>query len=288
MIFAVSRPRPVAALALLASCSPASDEPRTVTISSAAAAKPATSFVGTIRLLERTYVLGIRTTAYVTLTFDGPRLRREVRPGGFADSTERYGLLADLRTDSVTYYVQDATLNAHCRLASPDYRARVAANEPILASLDRKPYSTIFAPLPPATPALHPPAPAALGQLTDCRAVLFLLPDQSRCEAFYSEQVRVPTAALAYIEHHAPAALPSLALAVHYTPPPRPTGGLLDRLHQGLKDSFAQQTEFDSFDHSVAPRAFELPAGSRAAGSAADLEETLRAASGSSHRHHHH
>jgi hypothetical protein len=231
-------------------------------------------------------VLGIRSTDYVTLTFDGPRLRREVRPGGFADSTERYGVIADLRTDSVTYYVQDATHNAHCRLARASYLASVAANEPIFTSLDRKPYSTIFEPLPPGSPALRSTALAgpALRRLSSYQAVLFLLPDHGRCDAFYSEQVRVPKAALAYIEHHAPAALPSLALAVHYTPPPQAkAAGLLDRLHQQLNNAFSEDTEFESFDSSVADDAFDLPPGSTG-----NLEANVQAETHSSHHHHHH
>ena len=163
---------PAVAMSLvLAGCSSTTDNSTAVTSAQspprAAAAKP---FVGTIQLLEHRYLLGIRSTDYVVLTFDGPRLRREVRPGGFADSTERYGILADLRTDSVTYYVQDGTRNAHYRLAHPDYLARVAANEPILTSLILKPYSTIFAPPAPrlARPALNRagrPGPALPSQL---------------------------------------------------------------------------------------------------------------------------
>jgi hypothetical protein len=277
---------PAVALGLfLAGCSSTTDEPAVVTSVPPPRAAATQPFVGTVRLLEHRYLLGIRRTDYVTLTFDGPRLRREVRPGGFADSTERYGILADLRTDSVTYYVQDATRNAHYHLARPDYLARVAANEPLLTSLDLKPYSTIFAPLPPGSPALHSSALAgpSLSRLASYRAALFLLPDRSRCDAFYSEQVRVPRAALAYIEHHAPAALPSLALAVHYTPPPQATAaGLLDRLHQRLTDSFAQDTEFDSFAPTVAAHAFALPTGSTN-----DLATAAEAETHSSGHHHH-
>jgi hypothetical protein len=278
--------RPTLALGLLlAGCSSAPEEAATVTAAQVPRPAATQPFVGTIRLLEHHYVLGIRSTDYVVLTFDGPRLRREVRPGGFADSTNRYGILADLRTDSVTYYVQDATRNAHSRLARPDYLARVAANEPILTSLDLRPYSTIFAPLPPGSPAVHSTALAGPGlrRLTSYRAALFLLPDRSRCDAFYSEQVRVPRAALAYIEHHAPAALPSLALAVHYTPPPQATAGLLDRLHQHLSSSFSHDTEFDSFAPTVPARAFDLPTGS-----ANDLATNLGADTHSAHHHHHH
>jgi len=269
---------------LLAGCSPAADEPST-TARPPVAATPR-PFVGTIRLVEHRYVLGIRRTDYVTLTFDGPRLRREVRPGSFADSTERYGIIADLRTDSVTYYVQDAARNAHYRLARPDYLARVSANGPLFTALDRKPYSTIFEPVPPGSPAVRSTAlaGAALRRLSSYQAVLFLLPDGTRCDAFYSEQVRVPKAALAYIEHHAPAALPSLALVVHYTPPPQAkAAGLLDRLHQQLNNAFSQDTDFDSFDPTVSADAFDLPAGSTNT-----LEEAMRSETNSSHHHHHH
>lgn len=280
-----ARPTAVALGLFLAGCSSRADESTAVASAQpprAAAAKP---FVGTIQLLEHHYVLGIRSTDYVVLTFDGPQLRREVRPGGFADSTERYGILADLRTDSVTYYVRDATRNAHYRLARPDYLARVAANEPVLTNLNLKPYSTIFAPLPPGAPALRSTALAgpSLRRLASYQAAFFLLPDRSRCDAFYSEQVRVPRAALAYIEHHAPAALPSLALAVHYTPPPQAnSAGLLDRLHQHLNDSFSQDTEFDSFSPTVQARAFDLPTSSTN-----DLATSVEAETHSS-RHHHH
>lgn len=271
---------------LLVGCSPTTDESATITSAQPPRAAATAPFVGTIRLLEHHYLLGIRNTDYVTLTFNGPQLRREVRPGGFADSTSRYGIIADLRTDSVTYYVQDASRNAHYRLARPDYLARVAANEPIFTSLDLKPYSTIFAPLPPGSPALHSTALAgpSLSRLTSYRAALFLLPDRSRCDAFYSEQVRVPRAALTYIEHHAPAALPSLALAVHYTPPPQAkASGLLDRLHQHLNNSFSQDTEFDSSSPTVSDHAFDLPANSTN-----DLATTVEADAHSSRHHHHH
>lgn len=269
----------------LAGCSSSTDESAVVTSAQPPRTAAMQSFVGTIRLLEHHYVLGIRSTDHVVLTFDGPQLRREVRPGGFADSTSRYGIIADLRTDSVTYYVQDATRNAHYRLARPSYLASVAANEPILTSLNLKPYSTIFAPLPPGSPALHSTALAGPGlrRLTSYRAAFFLLPDRSRCDAFYSEQVRVPRAALAYIEHHAPVALPSLALAVHYTAPPQAnSAGLLDRLHQHLNNSFSQDTEFDSFAPTVPDHAFDLPPGSTN-----DLATTVEAETHSS-RHHHH
>ncbi|MBO2008141.1 hypothetical protein [Hymenobacter negativus] len=287
MTFPLSHHLPAVALlgVLLTGCSPTPDKPAatTATRPAKAAEKP---FVGTIRLVEHRYVLGIRSTDYVTLTFDGPRLRREVRPGGFADSTERYGLIADLRTDSVTYYVQDAQLNAHCRLARASYLASVAANAPLFTALDRKPYSTIFEPLPPGSPALRSAAVAgpALRRLSSYQAVLFLLPDHGRCDVFYSEQVRVPKAALAYIEHHAPAALPSLALAVHYTPPPQSNAaGLLDRLHQRLNNAFSEDTDFDSFDPNASADSFDLPSGSTN-----NLEETMSAETHSSHHHHHH
>ena len=276
---------PAVALGLvIAGCSSTTEESATVTSAQMPRAAATQPFVGTIRLLEHHYVLGIRSTDYVVLTFDGPRLRREVHPGGFADSTSRYGILADLRADSVTYYVQDATRNAYYRLARPDYLDRVAANEPILTSLALKPYSTIFAPLPPGSPAVHSTALAGPGlrRLTSYQAALFLLPDRSRCDAFYSEQVRVPQAALAYIEHHAPTALPSLALAVRYTPPHQATAGLLDRLHQHLNDSFSQDTEFDSFAPIVPAHAFALPTGSTN-----DLATAVEADTHSS-RHHHH
>jgi len=287
MPFRSSHCLPTVALSLLlASCSSTPDEPAANTATARPAKAAEKPFVGTIRLVEHRYVLGIRSTDYVTLTFDGPRLRREVRPGGFADATQRYGIIADLRTDSVTYYVQDATLNAHYRLARPNYLALVAANEPLFISLDRKPYSTIFEPLPPGSPALRSAALAgpALRRLSSYQAVLFLLPDHTRCDVFYSEKVRVPKAALAYIEHHAPAALPSLALAVHYTPPSPPTSaGLLDRLHQQLNNAFSEDTEFESFDPTVSGNAFDLPTGS-----ASNLEEAVQAEAHSSHHHHHH
>lgn len=270
---------------LLASCSPSPNESATITTTQLPAGAATKPFVGTIRLLEHHYVLGIRSTDYVTLTFSGPRLRREVRPDGFADSTKRYGILADLRTDSVTYYVQDATRNAYYRLARPDYLARVAANEPILRALDLKPYSTVFEPLPPSSPAVRSTALAAssLSRLTSYQAVLFLLPDRARCDVFYSEQLRVPKAVLAYVEHHAPAALPSLALVVHYAPAPQANStGLLDRLHQRLNNSFSQNVDFESFTPTVAHHAFDLPAG------AASNLATEQAETNSSHHHHHH
>lgn len=283
---------PLAVGLLLAGCSPATpadDDPAATTATAPPAAAPALEkpFVGTIRLVEHHYLLGIRSTDYVTLTFDGPRLRREVRPGGFAKANERYGIIADLRTDSVTYYVQDATHNAHHRLAKSDYLACVAANAPILPELDYRPFSTVFGPLAPDAPALHSEAVAgpALRRLSSWQAVLFLLPGGTRCDVFYSERVRVPPAALAYIEHHAPAALPTLALSVHYTPPARPqTNGLLDRLQHGLHTISAHNSEFDSSTPTVAADAFDLPAGSTS-----NLAESVRSESGSSHhRHHHH
>ena len=276
---------PLALASLLAGCTSTPDETAATTATARPPAAPAQPFVGTIRLLEHRYVLGIHRTDYVTLTFDGPRLRRDVRPGGFADSTERYGILADLRTDTVTYYVQDAARNAHYRLPRAAYLAHVAANEPMFPALDRKPYSTIFEPVPPGSPAVRSTALAgpALRRLSSCQAVLFLLPDGSRCDAFYSGQVRVPRAALAYIEHHAPTALPALALAVHYTPPPQAKAAdLLDRLHQRLNNAFSQDTEFDSFAPTVTAEAFNLPAGSTN-----NLEEAMRSETHSSHHHHH-
>ena len=287
MTLPVSYRLPAVALgSLLASCTSAPNETAATTATARPPATAAQPFVGTIRLLEHRSVLGIRRTDYVTLTFDGPRLRREVRPGGFADSTERYGILADLRTDSVTYYVQEAARNAHYRLPRAAYLAHVAANEPLFPALDRKPYSTIFEPLPPGSPAVRSTALAgpALRRLSSYQAVLFMLPDLTRCDVFYSEQVRVPRAALAYIEHHAPTALPSLALAVYYTPPPQAkAAGLLDRLHQRLNNSFSQDTEFDSFAPTVSADAFNLPAGSTNS-----LEADMRAETHSSHHHHHH
>jgi hypothetical protein len=283
MSFRIS-PLLLAVSLVVASCSSAPDEPATTARPPVtAAAKP---FVGIIRVVEHRYVLGIRNTDYVILTFNGPRLRREVHPGGFADSTERYGIIADLRTDSVTYYIQDAARNAHYRLAKSDYLARVAANEPLFTALDRKPYSTIFEPVPLGSPAMSSTTLAgpALRRLSSYQAVLFLLPNGARCNAFYSEQVRVPKAALAYIEHHAPTALPSLALAVHYTPPPQAkAAGLLDRLHQRLNNSFSQDTDFDSFDPKVSADAFDLPAGSTN-----NLEAAMRSETQSSHHRHHH
>jgi hypothetical protein len=288
MSFPVSHRLPAVALGLLlAGCSPAADEPA----ATAAAARPprpvaGKPFVGTIRLVEHRFLLGIRRTDYVTLTFDGPRLRREVRPKGFADASERYGVIADLRTDSVTFYVHDGTHNAHHRLHRASYLARVAADEPIVAGLDYRPFSTVFGPLPPGAPALRSAALAgpALRRLGSCQAVLFLLPGGTRCDVFYSEQVRVPRAALAYIEHHAPAALPSLALTVHYTPPPQPkTDGLLDRLQHGLHRISSHTTDFESAEPSVAADAFELPAGSTP-----NLEALTQPQPASSHHHHHH
>ena len=271
---------------LLAGCSsPAQDKASTAPTSPprAAVAKP---FVGSILLVEHRYVLGIRTTTFVTLSFDGPRLRRDVRTGSFSDSTERYGIIADLRTDSVTYYVQDATRNAHYRMARPDYLARVAANEPIFPALpDRKPYSTIFEAVPPNSPALHSTAVAgpALRRLSSFQAVLFLLPDLTRCDVFYSEQVRVSRAAVACIVHQAPAAVPTLPLGVTFTSPPQPTStGLLDRMQRRLSTMFSQDTEFESFEPTASEQAFDLPAGS-----INNLEEMMQAASHSSHHHHH-
>ena len=281
------------ALAVLEGCSaPAADEPRAATVQPIGKPRGSQLFTGTIRLLEKQTLLGITSTEYITLTFGEQRLRRDVRPRGFADSTERYGIVADWRSDSVTYYVQDATQNVHCRLARSDYLARVAANEPILPSLDRRPYSTIFAPLPAGTPHKTVKTGLTLGSLADCRAVIFLLPDQSSCEALYSDRVQVPAQALAYVEHRPPAALPSLALAVHYTPPPAPRAGtLLGRLQHRLQQASSSDTdtEFESLDAArPANHDFALPTGSRHAGSADALEAVLREASSHSHGHHHH
>lgn len=273
---------------LLAGCSSATEESATVTSAQAPGAAATQPFVGTIRLLEHRYVLGIRRTDYITLTFDGPRLRREVRTNSFADSTERYGIIADLRTDSVTYYVQDATRNAHYRMARRDYLARVAANEPIFAPLpDRKPYSTIFEAVPPNSPGLRSTAVAgpALRRLSSFQAVLFVLPDLTRCDVFYSELVRVPRAGVACLVHQAPVAVPTLPLGVSFTPPPQPNStGLLDRVQRRLSNLFSQDSELESFEPTVADGSFRLPAGST--NNLAEMMEA--AASSSSHHHHHH
>ena len=269
---------PALALLLAACTTPAADE--------AATAAPL-PFVGTVRVLEHHYVLGIRRTEYVTLSFDGPRLRREVRPRGFDDPSERYGVIADLRADSVTYYVQAGKLNGYHRLPRAAYLAKVAANERLIAGLDQKPYSTLFEPLPPGTPGLSSEAVAgaALSRLSSYRALLFLLPDATRCTVFYSDQIRVPPAMLPYLEHNPPAALPTLALAVTYTPPARPrSDGLLDRLEHGMQQLAAQETEFESFAPTAPADAFDLPFGS-----SPDLELSARPVErGSSGRRRHH
>jgi len=280
-----------AALLLLAGCdSPATDEPRATTVQPAGKTPASGEFVGTIRLLEKHTLLGITSTDYITLTFDEYRLRREVRPRGFADSTERYGIVADLRFDSLTYYLQDATQNVHCRLARADYLARVAANEPILASLDRRPYSAIFAPLPAGTPYKTLKTGVTLGSLADCRVILFLLPGQGSCEALYSGRVRVSAQKLAYIEYQPPAALPSLALTVHYTAPPKPQAStMLERLKHRLDHVSSAVTEFNSWSTTrPSDQDFALPTASRYAGSADALEAVLRGPSSHSHHHHHH
>jgi hypothetical protein len=241
--------------------------------------------VGTVRLVERHYLLGIQSTEYITLSFDGPRLRREVRPKGFADASERYGLIADLRTDSVTVYVRDGQRNAHHRLAKVDYLACVAAIAPILPALDQRPYSTIFGSLPANAPALSSAAVAgdALRRFGSLQALLFLQTDGTRCDVFYSERVRVPKAILAYIEHNAPTALPTLALSVHYTPLAQPkSDGLFDRLQHGLDRISSQNSDFEAASPTVSADAFDLPAGSTN-----NLEETLEAETHSSHHHHH-
>ena len=273
-------------LAGASACTPAADKPGPATGPPAAPQ----AFVGTVRLLEVHTVLGIRNTDYVTLSFDGPRLRREVRPGGFADSTARYGIVADLRSDSLTYYAQDGGQNRHCRLARADYLARVAANNPVPALASPRPYSNIFAPLPAQGLAQEVKTGVALGKLGDCRLVVFFFPDKSRCEAIYSAQVPVPAPVLAYIEHNAPPALPSLALSVRYIQPPAPQGGNpVSRLLERVKRSEYSATEFSSLSTArPAGRDFALPVGSQYAGDANTLEDALEAASSSSHHHHHH
>lgn len=278
-------------LPLLAGCSsPTTDEPRATTVQPASNTSALKPFVGTIQLLEKHTLLGISSTEYITLTFDGPRLRREVRPRGFAESAERYGIVADLRADSVTYYVRNATHNVHCRLARADYLARVATNDPILPSFDQRPYSTVFGALPANTPHKTVKTGVTLGSVADCRAVLFLLPGQGTCEALYSGQVQISAQKLAYIEHQPPAALPSLALMVHYTYPPTPEGStLLERLKHRLDQASSADTEFSSLNTArPSDQDFALPTGSRYAGSADALEATLRGPSSHSHHHHHH
>ena len=288
MTFPLSLLRPAGALALLlAGCSPATDE-TTATKDPAQAPRVAAGqpFRGTIRLVECHYLLGIRQNDYVTLTFDGPRLRREVRSKSFTNSSERYGVIADLRTDSVTFYLRDDKRNAYHRLAKTDYLARVAANAPILPEVDQRPFGTVFGGLPPDQPALSSAAVAgdALRRLSRLQALLFLMHDGTRCDVFYSEQVRVPKMALAYIEHNAPTALPTLALSVQYTPlAKRKSDGLLDRLQHGLELISSHNSEFESLSPTVSADAFDLPIGSTP-----NLKVAVEPETGSSHHHHHH
>ena len=280
MIFAVLRPPRLllVPLSLLLACSSATDEPAAITITPAAKSAKAAkgSFIGTIRLLEERFG---SNTDYVTITLDGPRLRREVRPGGFADSTNRYGVIADLRTDSVLYFVQDAKRNIHCRLSRTEYLERVAANNPIVPSLDERPYSFVFSPLPAAIGALGQELKPGvnLDKLPDCHTVLFLLADKTRCTATYSGQVRVPPSVLACIEHNAPSTLPTLALAVNYTTPRSTTKyKLFNDLKERVEQASFPRTRLSSLDDTRPPAsAFTLPANSQYAGSAADLEESI-------------
>lgn len=268
---------------LLACSTPDQDEPRTAEVQVPAQAPAKGPFVGTIRLLERHSLLGLRKTDYVTMTFRGPQLRREVRPNGFADSTYRYGILVDLRTDSVTYYLQNDTLNTYCRIPSDLYLRQVAEKQPILSNLNLnwRPYCTVFSPFPANVglphQALNPGA--AVEGLTDLRGVVFLFPDRTRCETVYSEQVKVAPKLLDYIEYQAPAALPTLALTVHYTTPSVPgaagESGLLDRVKQRLNEP-SEQLEFNGIDRTApSDRAFRPPAGSRYAGTSTDLDAKL-------------
>ncbi|PJJ58683.1 hypothetical protein [Hymenobacter chitinivorans] len=281
---------PVLCLAgLLACSSPTAEEPRTA--AAELPAKPAApkSFVGTLRFLERHSLDGLRSTDYVTMYFRGPQLRREVRPNGFADSTYRYGILVDVRTDSVTYYLQHSTRNTHCRIASADYLRRVADQQPILPSLNWQPYRTIFSLFPADGELPHQQVNvgAVAETLKDCRAIVFLFPDRMRCETMYSEQIKVEPKLLPYIEHHAPAALPTLALMVHYTQPDAPGGtgekGLVDRIKQRIHEP-REQLDFDGLDWATpTDQDFRPPAGSRYAGSDSDLNEQIRSSSSSSH-----
>jgi hypothetical protein len=172
-------------------------------------------------------------------------------------------------------------------MARPDYLARVAANEPIFARLpDRKPYSTIFEAVPPNSPALRSTAVAgpALRRLSSFQAVLLVLPDLTRCDVFYSEQVRVSKVAVACLVHQTPVAVPTLPLGVTFTPPPQPTStGLLDRVQRRLSNLFSQDTGFESFEPTAADGSFNLPAGSTN-----NLQEMMEAESQSSSHHHHH
>jgi len=281
MISAVPRlPRylSVAALSLLLACSSATDEPPTITITPAAnSAKAAKgSFVGTIRLLEKR---PHDSPDYVIITLDGPRLRREVRSGGFDDSTDRYGIIADLRTDSVIYFVQNEERNIHCRLARAEYLERVVTNDPVLPSLYLRPFSSVFSPLPAAIGALGQELKPGvkLDKLPDCHTVLFLLADKTRCTATYSDQVRVPPSVLAYIEHNAPSALPTLALTVDYiTPHPNGKYELLNELEERAQQASFPHTRLSSLDDTRPPAsAFTPPPGSQYAGSADDLEQSI-------------
>ncbi|MBD2770042.1 hypothetical protein IC235_19310 [Hymenobacter sp. BT664] len=277
---------------LLFACSP-SDTDKNNTGSKAGTtpkkAEPA-FFVGTIRLLERQATLG-DDLDYVIITLNGPRLRREVRSHSFTDSTERHGIIADLRTDSVTYYVQDATHNDHCSLKRAEYLERVRANTPILTSPDKRPYSSVFAPLPSDAGSLHQVVKPVLtlGSLHDCREILYFFEKQTRCEVIYSEQVRAPAEVLAYVEHNSPATLPSLALAVHYaTPDPDSRSSLFDDLRNRLRREFFPDVQFSGLDSSRPPsHAFDLPSGS-SYHSVEGLEAALGPADTGGHHHHHH
>ncbi|UOQ54852.1 hypothetical protein [Hymenobacter cellulosivorans] len=273
---------------LLACSSPAAEEPRSAEVSVPAQSSRLDGFVGTIRLLERHSLHGLRSTDYVTMYFRGPQLRREIRPNGFADSTYRYGILIDLRTDSITYYLQHDTLNTHCRIPSADYLRRVAEKQPILSNLDWRPYCTVFSPFPAEGGVLHQAVKTntAVGPLKNCRGVVFLLPDQVRCETMYSEQIKVAPKLLDYIEYRAPAALPTLALLVHYTLPGAPgagKSGLLDRVKQRFNEP-SEQLDFDGIDLATpSDQVFRVPTGSRYAGTDSDLDEVMRRESSSSH-----
>jgi hypothetical protein len=281
----------VASCGLLQACSsPTGEEPRQTAVQPAANAKPNGPFVGTVRLLERRSMLGIRTTEYVTLAFRGPRMRRDVRSHSFTDASDRYGIVVDTRTDSVTYYIQDATRNVHCRIAKAEYLAMVAQNENVLVSAAYQPYSAVFKYFTDNGPTLSQEVKLglSLGSLKDCRAVFFVFRDLTRCETMYSDQVRVAPELLAYIEHRQPAALPSLALLVHYTLPPQPgTNNPLTRLKRRINEP-EYQTDFDGYD-TTAPAAedFNPPAGSKFVGSDYDLRASIQSSS-SHHSHHFH
>ncbi|MCB2406853.1 hypothetical protein [Hymenobacter lucidus] len=281
----------VAALGLLLACSPATDEPQNTTLQTTTPTRTKGPFVGTLRFLERRAGLGRISTKYVTLTLDGHRIRRDVRTNSFADSTDRYGIIADLRTDSVTYYVQNQFRNVHCSLKRTDYLARVAANEPILTSLDLRPYGTVFEALPAETHALTQELKTGLtlGALVDCSAMLFFFPDRTRCEVIYSEQVRVAKPLIDLVEYNSPRVLPTLALAVHYTPPPlAQNAGLLDKARYRLRQEMYAGYDLDGLTETPPwSKAFDLPAGSSYAGTAEDLQEVERQSTNSSHHHHH-